>query len=300
MMVADERLVLRVSEMSRLAGASVARMGAGRVHSVFRRCFNITGQSGDWLTVAVAPFPRTPDGVIVETRENGPDFSPWSGVEAGMAVVLAPGEIWIPDAGLALALADAKIFDTRREPFARTVRNDGRAARNLALAREVIRRRGRVCDAPEFHRRAAPALAALREGILANDAATMRAQCEALLGLGVGLTPSGDDILGGIAAGLFLGGAAGDKNRFLPVLRQLLRDDGRTTDVSARSLRLCANGEINAVVFETARAILCEGKVETEREVSVLLKQGGTSGTETAQGLCLGLQLAGETGETTI
>lgn len=294
MSVLAGQIVLHATEMSRLASASVARASEGVVHSVFRRCANITTASGDWLTVAVASFPQTPDCIIVNAREGGVDFSPQLCLEAGMAGGIAAGEISIPDAGVSIVLDGAKIFDTRREPFARSELNSERTARNLAVARDVIRRRGRVCELPEFQRRAEPALAALREGILSNNRATMRGQCEQLLGLGIGLTPSGDDILGGIAAGLFFCGATERGNQFADVLRELVRDGERTTSVSARSLLLCVDGEISGVVFAAAVAIALGGAAEVERAVSAVLEIGGTSGTETAQGLCTGLRLAEE------
>jgi hypothetical protein len=322
------------------------------VHSVFCQCFNITRPDGSWLTVARAPFPRTPDAIIVEARAHaagvahaagaaaagaahGPhrahgayeahrahearataaahaaDFYSFPGLEPGMAVEIAPGKIAIPGAGagtgIEIALDGAPLFDTRRLPFPRAGRDPARATRNLNTARALIRRDGRACDAPEFRRRAEPALAALVAAIIAGDdatiadaAAAMRPHCEALLGLGIGLTPSGDDILGGLAAGLFLGGAARDGDgggggkRFLAALRDLLRDDGRTTDVSARALKLCMDGEISDGVFEAARAILFDDEAATTRAVSSLLAIGHTSGTETARGLCLGLRLAEE------
>ncbi len=288
-------LVLRVAEMSRLAAASVARSGPGRVHSVFRRCLNITRPDGSWLAVAFAPFPRTPDAVIAAACADGADaadFYSLPGLEPGLTAEIAPGRIALSDAGIEIALDGAAVFDTRRRPFPRAGRDAARAARNLAAARALIRREGRVCDAPEFRRRAEPALAALASAIIADDAAATRALCETLIGLGIGLTPSGDDILGGIAAGLFLGDGAGEGSGFLPALRNVLRDEGRTTDVSARALRLCAEGEIGEAVFEAARAILLGGTAETARAVSSLLAIGHTSGTETACGLCLGLRLA--------
>lgn len=285
-------LAVHAAAMSRLAAGSVARSGAGRVHSVFRRCFNVTTPGGDWLTVAIAPFPKTPDAVIVDARQFASFPSPR--IEPGMGVEIARDIISILDAGFAVTLAGTPVFDTRREPVARIrgAESEARVARNLTLAQETIRRDGRVCEEPEFLARAKPAVSALCDAIVSNDAATMRAQCERLLGLGIGLTPSGDDILCGIAAGLFLGGAAGGGNHFLPVLRGLLRDGARTTDVSARSLRLCADAEINDIVYEAATAILCEGGAAVRRAVSALLAQGGTSGAETAQGLCAGLQIA--------
>ena len=65
-------IILRAEEISRLAAVSLARAGEGRVHSVFRRCFNITLANGSWLTVAVAPFPQTPDAIITEARAGYP------------------------------------------------------------------------------------------------------------------------------------------------------------------------------------------------------------------------------------
>jgi hypothetical protein len=294
--------VFRVSEMSRLAAASVAQAGAGRVHSVFHHCFNIIRPDGSWLAVARAPFPRTPDAIIVEARAHATgvagaaDFYSFPGLEPGLATEIAPARIAIPGAGIEIALDGAALFDTRRQPFPRSGRNPARTARNLAAADALIRRDGRACDAPEFRRRAEPALAALAAAIIADDDIATRPHCEALLGLGIGLTPSGDDILGGIAAGLFLGGAArdGGGKRFLSALRGLLRDDRRTTDVSARALKLCMDGEISDGVFEAARAILFDDGAATTRAISSLLALGHTSGTETARGLCLGLRLAEE------
>jgi hypothetical protein len=219
-------------------------------------------------------------------------------LEPGLAAEIAPERIAIPGAaaGIEIALDGAAVFDTRRHPFPRAGRDPARAARNLDTARALIRRDGRACDAPEFRRRAEPALAALAAAITAGDDTATRAHCEALLGLGIGLTPSGDDILCGVAAGLFLGGAAGNEHRFSPALRRLLRDAGRTTDVSARALRLCADGEICDGIYEAARAILLGGAAETERALRALLAVGHSSGAELARGLCLGLRLAAETG----
>ncbi|AWI09695.1 DUF2877 domain-containing protein [Ereboglobus luteus] len=282
---------VRPYKMSRLASESLARASKGRVHSVFTRCFNITTPAGDWLTVALAPFPQTPDSIIVNASGIGADFSPQLCVVAGMPVEISREEISIPDADVVFAFSGAEIFDTRREPFVRS----NRAAHNLALAEEIIQRHGRECDFPELQRRITPAIAALREGILRNDAAAIRAQCEALLGLGVGLTPSGDDILCGVTAGLFLGGVTENENQFVPVLRELLPTAGeRTTDISVRSLRLCVVGEISGVVFDAARAIMCGEAREVDLAISALLEVGGTSGTEMARGLCLGIQLAEE------
>lgn len=306
---------LIASEVSRRTVAVTSRSGVGRVHSVFRRCFNVVQPSSEWLTVGLAPFPRTPDGIIV-TCTRAVDFKA-EGLVPGAAVCCASGFLSVPQAGLRIRLRAARIFDTRRTPleFSGARR---RVARNLVTAWKTLDDRGRQeglgwaravlrpsddgtspggCDYPDdLCRRAVPAIMALRIGIRSNDAAAMQRQVETLLGLGVGLTPSGDDVLGGLAAGLFLGGVPETRNSFVSVLREVLRQEGRTTEFSAHALRCIVDGEIPEIIHNVARDIGEREESDVERAMATLLSYGSTSGTEIALGLCLGVGLAAEPG----
>ena len=144
--------------------------------------------------------------------------------------------------------------------------------------------------------RAVPSIVALLTGIRSNDAIVMHREIERLIGFGIGLTPSGDDVLGGIAAGLFLGGISETQNRFVPILRDTLREAGRTTEISAQGLRQIAAGDIADIIYDVAFSIAELDGPEVVRAVRTLLSFGGSSGTEITLGLCLGLELAAELG----
>ena len=300
-------------EASKRALIAASRSGEGRVHSVFRRCFNVIQPPSDWLTVALAPFPRVPDGIIVAA--TGPlDFA-GVGLVPGATVRISAELISILDARLMIRLPPIRVFDTRRKPFALP---QGGFARNLATAWKVLEARGcseglgwarallrgpddmalhsaRECPV-ELCRRAVPAIVARRAAIRSNEAVAMRREVEKLLGFGIGLTPSGDDVLGGIAAGLFLGGVTEAQNEYCSVLSEVLREDGRTTEISMQALRHIVAGEIADIIDDVARAIAAREEPAVVGSVTTLLSYGSSSGTEITLGLCTGLQLAEEVG----
>lgn len=306
---------LIAQEVSRRTIAVTTRPGVGRVHSVFRRCFNVAHPPADWLTVALAPFPRIPDGIIVASSRWA-DFK-GEGLTPGATVCWANGVLSVPEAGLRINLGAARTFETRRPPLglagatkriarnletAWTVLGDHGCAEGLGWARTVLRpldggaSQGKYEYPTALCRRAVPAIMALCAGIRSNDVAVMQREVATLLGFGVGLTPSGDDVLGGLAAGLVLAGTPEGQSSFVSVLRAALRQEGRTTEVSVHTLRCITDGEISDIIHDAARAIAGREKPEVESTMLSLLSYGSTSGTETALGLCLGLRLAVELG----
>ncbi len=112
-----------------------------------------------------------------------------------------------------------------------------------------------------------------------------------LIGRGPGLTPSGDDVLVGLMAGL---GATGRLSaRTALVLEDLLRRRGHglTTDVSLAYLRCALRGELAGQVLAVVRA-LADGQ-PVGPAVQRLLGHGHTSGSDLLWGLAVGLGPAG-------
>lgn len=301
--------VLHAVEASRRAMTVLARPGAGRVHSVFHRCVNVTRSRGEWLTLCEAPFPRMPDGIVVE--QLGEEDFLAMGIVPGAAVRIFEGGLSIPEADLAIEARHARVFDTKRArlDFAG---NAAQLRRNLETARQTIiecgseEGFGRMRDVllgggvrrevkPEtlseaLCARGSTAIGALLDGLRCGDREAMRRGAVALMGLGVGMTPSGDDFLAGLAAALYVSDGYGE---FFDVLRQLLNDGTRTTDLCELGHRRIADGEISDVLYEPMR-LMVEGDEKAVREaVTALLKQGSSSGTEMALGVCLGMALEG-------
>lgn len=119
------------------------------------------------------------------------------------------------------------------------------------------------------------------------EASLAAATCAAdrLVGLGPGLTPSGDDLLAGTLAALRLLG--GD-----PAFTAALADhisavsSRRTTALSATLLRLAGQGDVAAEAGQVIKALTGAGPLdEAARRLCAI---GHTSGADLAQGLLIG------------
>jgi hypothetical protein len=128
--------------------------------------------------------------------------------------------------------------------------------------------------------RAKAALLALRSGNLVEVA-------DLLGGAGPGLTPAGDDALGGILFGLRAMGQDGD---LLAVGRRV-----QTTAISAAFLMWAARGQALSPVHDLLAAAAA-GDVPAARSAARALRSvGHSSGADFAQGVCWGLTEAPRT-----
>nr|WP_260408059.1 DUF2877 domain-containing protein [Planomonospora venezuelensis] len=159
--------------------------------------------------------------------------------------------------------------------------------------------------------RSLPALAGLcdrsprRPGLEGNGAAALLAEgcaeasllrsitaAEQLVGLGPGLTPSGDDVLAGLLVALRHLGAAAGAGRAVWLadwLAAAVTFDARsrTTPISATLLHCAARGEASGEVLAVLRALA--GRQSLEPALYRLLQLGHTSGADLAWGLRIGL-----------
>jgi hypothetical protein len=81
--------------------------------------------------------------------------------------------------------------------------------------------------------------------------------CRELIGLGPGLTPSGDDALGGAAIALHAFGYTARADELGAFIRE--RAPGRTSDISLAHLRAAANGEGAAAFHDALRDLVTGG-----------------------------------------
>jgi hypothetical protein len=144
-------------------------------------------------------------------------------------------------------------------------------------------------------RRVAGLAAGLALALEASDVARVRAAVAALVGLGPGATPSGDDALVGIllARALLSPEGPGAADARGAALRKAVRvESGRTTDVSRSYLLLACEGRFTSVLRDLARA-LCDGDVEAVRcEARRCARTGHTSGIDGLLGLVGALRAA--------
>jgi hypothetical protein len=208
-------------------GAHAAGMAQGRVIAVFARSFYLADESG---RIVCAGGPELGDGplnAIYAHRPPAPDLGDWVRLDARDAA------IWRPDPWPA--------FD--------------RPACRAALAR-VPRDKGLLAapDGDPFRKAAQAPLAALA----AWRSGPVPAILKDLLGLGPGLTPSGDDALGGAVLALH---ATGRNMQAEDLAAFLVREaPGATSAISAAHLRAAAEG-MGAARLHDAIADLLRGRV---------------------------------------
>ncbi|MFC4531803.1 DUF2877 domain-containing protein [Sphaerisporangium dianthi] len=134
--------------------------------------------------------------------------------------------------------------------------------------------------------------ALLAEGCASGSLLGAITAAERLMGLGPGLTPSGDDMLAGMLVALrCLGGAAGVQRAvwLADWLAATVAFDARTrtTPISATLLHCAAQGQACAEALGVLRAVA--GHQPLEPAVRRLLRLGHTSGADLAWGLRAGM-----------
>ena len=258
--------LLRIHRASRVSDAVPRRIGhagagAMRVQSVYRSVVNITTADG-LLTVASPEGGGLPNGILADL---GPDWRA-IGLQRGMVVTAGDSAIRVPDAGLEIRFDAAPRWSPRFASSATAAhvasarwRRRAAATRTIAQARAsaagfgALLSRGSSGRSPQGYVEVArPVVARLILALEAGDRDGAAAVAARLIGLGPGLTPSGDDVLVGIEAALhalaqpsagFLALALGDV-------------EARTTDLAATLLRHAAAGEFAERLHTLLAALL--------------------------------------------
>ena len=265
-----------------------------RVHSVFRSVINLT-TAGELIAIAPDQDGGLPNGILFA---GAADFRR-QGVRADMPVQMDGAAVRIPDTGLVIRLDAARPWSARL-PVADGGRWPTRSSAVHALAR---------CDAdgtaegaamvpgwataglmaiPEARQR----LAAVGRAIVRTDRRAAAAAARPLVGLGPGLTPSGDDALAGMEAALHALGhpAAG----FLATALDDVAD--RTTTVSATLLRHAARGEFTERIHRLIAALLGDNDAALPGAIERAIAWGATSGMDGLIGVLAGLDAAAAPG----
>jgi hypothetical protein len=131
--------------------------------------------------------------------------------------------------------------------------------------------------------------AAIQQALAAGDLALLGEATRGLIGLGPGLTPSGDDSLVGCLRGLWLMSEdeAAAREMLAYLGHRLLPGLGdRTTQVGAEFIRYALDGTFAEILDHAAEALMAPTNPQrVQFAVTRLLAQGDTSGTETTRGL---------------
>lgn len=261
----------------------------GRVHSVFARVINVIVPGGTLLTLASRDVDDAPDTLVVDLRSfDG------QGIAIGDPVETREGVLIVAER-LAIRLDSARQWAPllpRYPPHETPLR------RNLDAVREHVAALGSEGSAigPPASAVAITAsallaqhAAALGHALACGDVEEALAQGEALVGLGPGLTPSGDDVLLGLLAVLHLPG--GPCEPFADLGRQIVaRAAHRTHAISLAALQAAAEGSVRARIIALLDAVTVGTREETLAALRPVLAIGSTSGRDIVAGIVLGFE----------
>jgi hypothetical protein len=245
----------------------------GRVHAAFERCAYVTVNRGPSLVLHAAGGDHTPTSLCPATWPPAA-----TAVAAGDAVAGRAGHLRIGE--LVLDVRGARVWRPAPppQPTARLAEAGARvrAVHELAL-RGADRRTGEVVP------RLARALAR-------RDAEHVARRVRALVGLGPGLTPSGDDALVGLLAALHRLSRAGDD--LLALLGQAVACDlHRTCDISAHYLRLAVAGHVGERLIALCDALADGTDGDVDEAAAAVAATGATSGADALLGVVAGVRL---------
>ena len=274
---------------------------SGQVHSVFDRAWNLSrGDDGTLLAVTTEQAGLGPRGIAVGVASlpEVPVGAPWS-LTAGRLVVgeqlidlrdARPTGLTVPAPALLpellerwCDLVEAAWLLAPADPFTEAVAEllETRMTDLARLAADV--RTGAGTGGVYDPRGGADAQAGARAEI---DTAAVTETVRGLVGLGVGLTPSGDDVLSGILVATCLPGAALAPLR-LTIAAAVQDALALTVPISASFLTDAIRGRAHSRVLDLLHALAGHGDLHAAH--AAVLEIGHRSGLDLSAGLALGL-----------
>ncbi len=278
---------------------------AGTIHSVFPQAVNIA-LDDTVLTLLGDKLPRMPNNVqlpsaVVEELMLC--------LRPGMDVRVGSGRLLIPACDLSLHLPETPPWEPRPEMAACHWHRETVAQHMSLLAHYLIEQHqqeglvprleplllGQQVQETPLTLMALPKLRMLAQAGWRRDTMGIEEATRGLAGLGPGLTPSGDDVLGGFAAVMVLlsshlSADSAPRDHIAATIAAVARP--RTTTLSGVLLAHAACGE---VAEHLGKMLLALAQPTEESETMLhaadhLLAFGSTSGSDTLLGVLLGLR----------
>lgn len=260
------------------------QFGDAVVDSTYRRAVNVRLACGALLWIAADGATLAPNALLT-------DAVGFASVRAGQAV-RTTGAAGLAVGAVTIDLQGCHAFSCRVaacDPIDAQVRvgleTAARVLDRYAVAGGLLPRSETATDAlgRAMHARLLTGAAGLQAAVAAQDPTDAVASARALIGLGIGSTPSGDDYLLGCLAVLFLHGRTRRFGReFARGLRHCCDD---TTPVSRSYLLAACDGRFHIELTSAITTIFLGEEDRIRAAVLRVIALGATSGTDSTVGV---------------
>jgi hypothetical protein len=264
----------------------------GSIHSIFPHTVNIEIEDAEnILTLYNTPIDY-PGGL----RVNLNDLEKKSMLAVGQGVVNDRGMLRFENSNIALEYYHAKVINCKMPIL--TVERSIHALEALDLIYELLRKKAHVLFVDmsvyqrKLNRSLTERLKVLSDGIQANGQSIDKKVVSQLIGLGSGLTPSGDDILLGLLAGFSLNQGSGliQKSSLDQIKKEIQFHLKQTNIISQNYLRYATQGYFSSGIIDLLMGFSqSKNKAYLKDCVLNILKTGHTSGYDIMVGLFLSL-----------
>jgi hypothetical protein len=263
----------------------------GFVHSVFDRVVNVAGNRGELFTLASRDLDNAPGTLIADTASFGA-----TGIARGDRVEAARERIDI-GGRIGIRLDGARAWDCTLPGYPA---DDSLLRRNLCTVRARMASRGigRVSPPGEVPSGFGLEMAAALERLAGTLGAALRAgdirtavlQGKSMLGLGPGLTPSGDDFLVGLSAVLHVPG--NPRRELADVCALILAGmERRTNAISFAALKAAARGRVGEAIQNLLGDLMAGTPNDLAASAARVLRIGSTSGADIVAGILCGFDV---------
>ena len=294
----DARIALAVTQGGRPAVACLKTGGVGRITALFARSFYVAFDR-NWVCLGADTLALGP----LNVRTSAPNGMTWDscGLHMDDRVVASDGHIRLGQV-LEIDARNAVSWDPPPPPpwSAATLKAglDGLERLDGPLADEGLAGFG---QADPVRLPPGPVIAAARQPIGDLAQAVVHAFAPgstqpleidhaviALLGLGPGLTPSGDDFLGGMLIALDVLTATGLHAKLLTVIER--HAHRRTNAISLAHLRAAGDGAGHLALHEALNSLLCGDTKALPARLTAIDRIGHSSGRDALAGVCVTLR----------
>ncbi len=262
----------------------------GRITGLYQHAVNWQDMAGRLFCLVDSRMGSVPFGISVDVPEGFSFLD--CGLQTGDAVAVTTVALNFGDGVFSLDLSGATV---QPAPGIRLLKTADSIHEAMSILQSSVSKGGlfdyvignatsRDCD--PFMEAISKRLNTLRSGFRIGPQDEVIDAARGLVGLGMGLTPSGDDVLVGLLAGM---SSLGNENALKMITTALSGQvKGRTTDVGAAYLENAMEGRFSERLTDYVNAVVEGGNIlrATER----LLAFGASSGQDCAVGVLSALR----------